>query len=62
MRAPDSLPDMKTPPSSAARVNFMLTVGTQRRTKKVVTSQAVGEDKKLKATVKKFGKAVLLIV
>lgn len=31
-------------------------LGTQRRTKKVVTTQTVGEDKKLKAAVKKFGK------
>jgi hypothetical protein len=30
--------------------------GTQRRTKKVVTKETVGEDKKLTATVKKFGK------
>lgn len=30
-------------------------LGTQRRTKKVVTSNTVEEDKKLKATVKKFG-------
>ena len=29
--------------------------GTQRRTKKVVSHETVGEDKKLKATVKKFG-------
>jgi hypothetical protein len=31
-------------------------LGTQRRTKKVVTQHTVNEDKKLKATVKKFGK------
>lgn len=35
----------------------LIAVGTQRRTKKVVTTQTVGEDKKLKATVKKFGKS-----
>ena len=33
--------------------------GTVRRTKKVVHKEAVAEDKKLKATIKKFGMQVL---
>jgi hypothetical protein len=33
-----------------------LLVGTQRRNKKVVHHQEVNEDKKLKQTIKKFGK------
>jgi hypothetical protein len=41
-----------------AHLSFLI-LGTQRRTKKVVTTQTVGEDKKLKATVKKFGKSLL---
>jgi nascent polypeptide-associated complex subunit beta len=36
---------------------LLIAVGTQRRTRKVVTTQTVGEDKKLKAAVKKFGKS-----
>ena len=65
---PDSLPAMVHPLKSVERVSPLTSqtassngtlisrVGTQRRTKKVVTTQTVGEDKKLKATVKKFGK------
>jgi len=38
---------------------FLTLLGTQRRTKKVVHhTEAVAEDKKLKATIKKFGKSL----
>ena len=35
---------------------FIFELGSQRRTKKVVHHQEVNEDKKLKSTIKKFGK------
>lgn len=43
--------------------SFCFNLGTQRRTKKVVThvQTEVSEDKKLKATIKKFGKYNLLV-
>lgn len=65
MPAPSSLLSSLTEPSSVEKVSRSLTqstrcltilsAGTQRRTRKVVTTQSVEEDKKLKATVKKFG-------
>jgi hypothetical protein len=42
--------------TNPANLNLTRCIGTQRRTKKVVTSQNVEEDKKLKAAVKKFGR------
>jgi hypothetical protein len=42
-------------------INLLFLLGTQRRTKKVVHSHSneVNEDKKLKSTIKKFGKLTL---
>ena len=38
---------------------FIFELGSQRRTKKVVHHQEVNEDKKLKSTIKKFGKLLV---
>ena len=58
--------DLENPLRSVAKVgalsllqlNCFLCPGTQRRTKKHVHQQAVGEDKKIKAAIKKFGKSL----
>jgi len=64
-----SQPSLASPPKSVARVGRFLILalsdigfcsGTQRRMKKTVHNQqaATGEDKKLKAAIKKYGKFV----